>query len=139
MNKSIARFLIGVLTASIVFGPAAAYDLPPKTMMLIPADKTTMSISGKVRLLQSAGNQIFTVTFENGASLKVTGGDDGVYRINPPRNPLLLHNHRLCGGFSATWMAYTGGIHNAVSVAFYHGAQMTDKTLCASFEYTSSG
>jgi hypothetical protein len=108
-------------------------------VVLVPVSKTAMSITGKVRLLQDAGNLIYTVTFENGASLKVTGGDDGVYRITPPRNPVLLHKNRLCGAFSATWMAYTGGIHNAVSVSFYHGAQMTDKTLCASFEYTSSG
>jgi hypothetical protein len=131
--------LIGLFVSPILGMPAAQAGPTLKTVLLVPVSKTAMSITGKLRLLQDAGNLISTVTFENGASLKLTGGNDGVYRISPPRNPLLLHNNRLCGGFSATWMAYTGGTHNAVSVAFYHGAQMTDKTLCATFEYTSPG
>jgi hypothetical protein len=134
----IVKRFVAVLALLLIAVPVAAIGAQNKTVHLIPISATAMAITGKVTLQEKAGDVVYAVVFENGSSLHVTGGSGGVYRVTPPANPILLYGSRLCDGSPPTRLVLTWGIRGAITMVVYHGAAMTDKTLCGTFFYNSA-
>ena len=104
---------------------------------LIATSKTAMAITGNVRLTIYRGSEeALHLRFGNGKSLLLQDLGDGLYRVVPPSDPMLLHGNRLCGR-NATYIALSFGIRSAVAMDVYTGNARPRGTrnLCGTFNY----
>jgi hypothetical protein len=129
------RLLAGTMLAAALALPLAA-PAQQTTARLLAVSKTATAITGDlvVRTRHGAAVQI---VFTNGTTMKLTGGDDGVYRAVGFGNPVLLNRNRLCGKASVKRVTLTEGRDGMYTMSVYDADAMHAASLCATFTYAT--
>jgi hypothetical protein len=144
--KRALAIAIGLSALAVLGGHAAAMTLklpnPPWTKWTA-ISTTAMGITGDIVLAEDR------ITFANGESLSiasVSGAAAGIFRVDPPQNPVLLQGNTLCGDDPATFIvtAREEGLkvfsgENAPPASTLSGMSSDAPDLCGILNYEREG